>query len=88
MVKTYGPDGKQMVLLGAAETDFHYLGGLVQVYNKTGEDVVLLHADEHGDGVVGLFNDQGMGRELKPGLHAYELRLQQLEQQIHRFLKQ
>ena len=26
---------------------------MVLVYNKTGEDVVQLHADEYGNGVVG-----------------------------------
>ena len=39
--------------LGAHSGD---TGGLVQVYNKTGEDVVQLGVDEYGNGKVGAYN--------------------------------
>ena len=42
-------------------------GGMVGVYNKTGEVVVQLHADEYGNGVVGAYDRKGMGRTLQPG---------------------
>ena len=42
-------------------------GGMVRVFNKTGEEVVQLRADEYGNGVVGAFNRKGVGRMLQPG---------------------
>jgi len=42
-------------------------GGVVRVYNKTGEAVVNLRADEYGKGVVYAGNRIGMGRTLQPG---------------------
>lgn len=42
-------------------------GGGITITNKTGEEVVQLHADEYGNGVVGSYNRKGMGRTLKPG---------------------
>ena len=50
--------------LGAHSGD---TGGLVQVYNKTGEDVVHMYANDYGNGVVGAWNRKGKGRTLKPG---------------------
>ena len=44
-------------------------GGRILVLNNTDtrDEVVQIHADEHGDGVVGAYNRQGKGRTLKPG---------------------
>ena len=42
-------------------------GGIVQVFNKTGEEIVQLYTDEYGNGVVGAYNRKGKGRTLKPG---------------------
>jgi len=36
-------------------------------FNKTGEGVVPLGADDYGNGVVGAYNRKGKGRTLKPG---------------------
>ena len=36
-------------------------------FNKTGEGVVQLYADDYGNGVVGAFNRKGKGRTLEPG---------------------
>ena len=40
---------------------------LTAAYNKTGEEVVQLRADEYGNGLVGAYHRKGMGRTLKPG---------------------
>ena len=42
-------------------------GGVVNVSNKTGEDIVQLYADDYGNGLVGAYNRKGMGRTLQPG---------------------
>ena len=42
-------------------------GGLVYVYNKTGENIVQMYADEYGNGVVYAGNRKGRGRTLQPG---------------------
>ena len=42
-------------------------GGLINVYNKTGEIIAEMGADEYGNGEVGAYNRKGMGRTLKPG---------------------
>ena len=42
-------------------------GGIVRLYNKTGEEIVQLRADEYGNGVVGAYNRKGKGRTLQPG---------------------
>jgi hypothetical protein len=42
-------------------------GGLVEVINKTGEDIAQMYADEYGNGVVWAGNRKGKGRTLKPG---------------------
>ena len=44
-----------------------YTGGLLTIYNKTGEGVVQLEADSSGKGAVGAYDRKGMGRTLKPG---------------------
>ena len=61
---TYAPNGKKMVELNANAEN---TGGMVSVFNKTGEDVVQLGVDEYGNGVVGAYNRKGKGRTLKSG---------------------
>ena len=61
-VTTYQPNGKQLVSVGTSER-----GGSVYVYNKTGEFIAEMSADEYGNGVVGAWNRKGKGRTLKPG---------------------
>ena len=63
-VKTYQPNGKELVSLSASALGN---GGLVYVYNKTGESIAQMYADDYGNGVVWAGNRKGMGRELKPG---------------------
>ena len=64
-VTTYAPNGKELVELGAASDD---TGGMVAVFNKTGENVAQLAADDYGNGVVGVWNRKGnKGRTLEPG---------------------
>ena len=61
-VTTYQPNGKRLVTLGNSDN-----GGLVYVYNKTGESIAQMYADEYGNGVVSAGNRKGRGRTLKPG---------------------
>lgn len=42
-------------------------GGVVEVHNKTGENIAQIYADEYGNGVVGAYNRKGIGRTLQPG---------------------
>ena len=35
------------------------------VHNKTGEEIIQLHVDDYGNGVVGAYNRKGMGRTLE-----------------------
>jgi len=37
------------------------------VFNKTGETIASMYADEYGNGVVGAYNRKGNGRTLQPG---------------------
>jgi hypothetical protein len=62
MVTTYQPNGKKSVGLSGTEN-----GGAIVVFNKTGETIVTLDADEYGNGEVGAWNRKGKGRTLKPG---------------------
>lgn len=61
LVSTYnGKIGKELeplVVLGTTEN-----GGSIDVYNKTGETVVTLEADDYGNGEVGAWNRKGKGR--------------------------
>ena len=61
-VRTYAPNGQELVALGTNDN-----GGLIYVYNKTGEFIAEMRADEYGNGVVGAYNRKGIGRTLKPG---------------------
>ena len=67
-VTTYQPNGKNLVSLATTfyGGDFN-TGGMINVYNKTGEDVVQMYADEYGNGVVGAYNRKGKGRTLQFG---------------------
>ena len=54
--------GKRRVHLGSSKSvDGFYIEG----YNKTGEMVVRLKADDYGNGVVGAYNRKGYGRTLE-----------------------
>jgi hypothetical protein len=61
VVTTYQPNGKELVTLNASDN-----GGLVYVFNKTGEFIAEMSADEYGNGLVGAYNRKGKGRTLKP----------------------
>jgi hypothetical protein len=63
-VTTYQPNGKELVNL---TTTVGGNGGFVQVYNKTGESIAQMYADEYGNGVVYAGNRKGKGRTLQPG---------------------
>jgi hypothetical protein len=55
--------GQDLINAGASSTGD---GFMFEGYNKTGEVVVQLKADDYGNGLVGAYNRKGMGRELKP----------------------
>lgn len=60
LVTTYSPTGnlgKKLVELGATGN-----GGGVQIFNKTGENIITLGADDYGNGEVGVWNRKGKGR--------------------------
>ena len=61
-ITTLAPNGKTLVVLGSSDN-----GGLIYVYNKTGENITEMGADEYGNGLVGAWNREGVGRTLKPG---------------------
>ncbi len=61
-VQTFQPNGKVLVDLSAGDE-----GGVVNVYNKTGESIATMYADDYGNGVVGAYNRKGRGRTLEPG---------------------
>ena len=56
--------GQDLIFAGAT-TEGN--GFLFEGFNKTGEGVVQLYADEYGNGVVYAGNRKGKGRTLKPG---------------------
>ena len=64
LLKVKSKTGQNLIYAGAAADgngfDFHG-------FNKTGEGVVQLFADDYGNGVVGAYNRKGRGRTLKPG---------------------
>jgi len=53
-VATFGANGKELVQLSSTTN-----GAIVAVYNKTGEDIVNLFADEYGNGAVSVHNKTG-----------------------------
>ena len=48
-------------------------GGLVYVYNKTGEGIAEMSADEYGNGKVGAYNRKGEGRRANASTWAMTL---------------
>ena len=54
--------GKELVELSSSDN-----GGLVYVYNKTGESIAQMYADDYGNGVLWAGNRKGKGKTLKPG---------------------
>ena len=62
LVRTESAKGKELVKLTSNDN-----GGIIDVFNKTGEGIAQMHANEYGNGVVWAGNRKGMGRELKPG---------------------
>jgi hypothetical protein len=58
----YSAELKEIVSLQSDED-----GGWVKVYNKSGETIATMQADEYGNGVVGAWNRKGKGRTLQPG---------------------
>ena len=60
----------QAIIAAGADTDG--AGFLLGGFNKTGENVVQLYAEDYGNGVVGAYNRKGKGRqncELGAGWH-------------------
>ena len=55
---------RQVLLMG---TDLDFNGGYMSIFNKTGEEVITLQADEYGNGEIGAWNRKGKGRTLQPG---------------------
>lgn len=62
LLTTFGPEGKPLVSVSGNDR-----GGSLNVYNKTGEQIGLMYADEYGNGLVGAYNRAGKGRTLTPG---------------------
>ena len=63
VIKTTDPDGNTLLMLWNEGN-----GGGITVYNKTGEMIADMKADEYGNGVVGAYNRKGRkGRMLTPG---------------------
>ena len=66
------PEGAGELLLTSANHDGRIWlkmadsGGMINVTNKTGDEVVQIYADEYGVGYIGAFNRQGRGRTLTP----------------------
>jgi hypothetical protein len=56
--------GTNLIFTGASSRGN---GFFFEGYNKTGEAVVQLSADDYGNGVVGAYNRKGKGRTLQPG---------------------
>jgi hypothetical protein len=65
MLVVNSADGKKGVRLDGHSRE--NTGGLLNLYNKTGESVVQLSADEYGNGVVYAGNRKGKGRTLRSG---------------------
>ena len=41
-------------------------GAAMQLYNKTGETIIQLLADDDGHGYIGVWDREGKGRTLQP----------------------
>ena len=66
-VTTYETNGSELFGKILVDLTASPNGGLVEVFNTAGEDVVQMYADEYGNGVVGAYNRKGIGRTLEPG---------------------
>jgi hypothetical protein len=62
LLKVKSKTGTDLIYAGAS-TDGN--GFFFEGFNKTGEGVVQLSADDYGNGVVGAYNRKGKGRTLK-----------------------
>ena len=43
-----------------------YGNGLIQVYNKTMEEIATIGVDDYGNGEIGVWNRKGKGKTLQP----------------------
>jgi len=64
LLKVMSKTGTDLIYAGASTSGN---GFFFEGFNKTGEGVVQLSADDYGNGVVGAYNRKGKGRTLKPG---------------------
>ena len=63
LLTVHSQEGQKLIYAGA---DRAGNGAAVELFNKTGETVVRLYADDNGNGVVGAFNRKGKSKTLKP----------------------
>jgi len=61
LLRVNSKEGQKLIHAGAAVS-----GAWVELYNKAGEGIVQLYADDYGNGVVGAFDRKGKGSTLKP----------------------
>jgi antitoxin component YwqK of YwqJK toxin-antitoxin module len=61
-VTTFQPNGKTLVKLNGTDN-----GGMITVYNKTGDGISQMYADEYGNGLVCVYDRKGDEQTLKPG---------------------
>ena len=66
-VTTYETNGSELFGEILVDLTASPNGGLVEVFNTAGEDVVQMYADDYGNGVVGAYNRKGIGRTLESG---------------------
>ena len=66
-VTTYETNGSELFGTILVDLTASPNGGLVEVFNTAGEDVVQMYADDYGNGVVGAYNRKGIGRTLESG---------------------
>ena len=66
-VTTYETNGSELFGEILVDLTASPNGGLVEIFNSAGEDVVQMYADDSGNGVVGAYNRNGIGRTLQPG---------------------
>ena len=66
-VTTYETNGSELFGEIIVDLTASPNGGLVEVFNTAGEDVVQMYADDYGNGVVGAYNRKGDRRTLEPG---------------------
>ena len=64
MLEIMSDAGERLIYAGASNSGD---GFLLEGFNKTGDAVVQMYADDYGHGVVGAYDRKGQGRTLKPG---------------------